>query len=52
MTTVDYDEMSDDFYYRCHLTGCTSPTGEGHMVRRDATVDAEFHAQLHDDGVI
>jgi hypothetical protein len=52
VTTTEYDEMDDDFYYLCHRPACRKPAGRGHMSQLDAFRDADLHDQLHDDGVI
>lgn len=48
MTVIDYDEMTDGFFYLCDC----GATGVDQMHYRDAEVDADRHDQLHDDGVI
>lgn len=48
MTVIDYDEMSDDFFYVCDC----GATGVGRMRSQDAERDADQHDALHDDGVI
>lgn len=49
MTTVEYDELCDQFYFQCRDCG---ETGRGWDRRRDADLDADRHDQLHDDNVI
>lgn len=52
MTTIEYDEMTDDYYYLCHEAKCPRREGPGRMSQRDAGRDADHHDQQHDDGVI
>lgn len=52
MTTVEYDELHDQFGYVCHEDGCPTPTGCLFDRERDANLDADRHDELHDDGVI
>lgn len=51
MTQVEYDEMSDDYYFVCEEAGCGA-TGRGRMRYQDANRDADYHDQLHEDGAI
>ena len=49
MTEIEYDEMFDQFYFRCVETGCHK-LGRNWDQRRDAELDADRHDELHDDG--
>ena len=48
MIEIEYDEMTDRFYYVCD---CGS-TGRLWDRKRDAEQDADRHDELHDDGVV
>lgn len=52
MTTIEYDEMDDEFYYRCQEEKCPRHIGTGWMLWRAANRDADYHDQQHADGVI
>jgi hypothetical protein len=49
MTTVEYDEQSDDFYAKCRDCGWESRM---FALERNARQEANRHDELHDDGVI
>ena len=49
MITVEYDEMEDGWYFRCH--DCDR-NGRTFFARYDAEREADRHGELHDDGVI
>lgn len=51
MTTIEYDEMTDDFFAVCHdCEGGWQSRPYAH--RRNAERAADQHEELHDDGVI
>lgn len=49
MTTVEYSELDDAYYAKCH--DCEWE-GRLHLTTRDADLDGARHDELHDDGHI
>lgn len=49
MTTIEYDELTDEFFFACHDCGAT---GRSWDAERDAGLEADRHDGLHDDEVI
>ncbi|MCW6003801.1 hypothetical protein K1W54_04290 [Micromonospora sp. CPCC 205371] len=49
MTTIEYDELTDDFYAKCHDCDWESRV---FALERNARQAADRHDELHDDGVI
>lgn len=47
MTTIEYDELTDQHYFQCH--DCPKD-GRSWDARRDAELDGDRHDELHDDG--